>query len=151
MNFNLWQRLSFKTWVALKILMFCPHSEKQSQFSSFSVHPLLNLQRRRRFNNRLLMSKPHNLRLMKRNEWLYDWGRKDEASDWFMMGRLKWEETDGPYLLAVLHTVLDQHTAQCLSFHPQLTSFIRLSWLPFPVTSPFPFSRLVPYTKYWFI
>ena len=31
-----------------------------------------------------------------------------------MMGRLKREETDWCYLLAMLHTVLDQHTAQCL-------------------------------------
>lgn len=50
---------------------------------------------------------------------------KDGVRDWWMMWRLKWEETDRCYLLAMLHTVLDQHRAQCL--YPQILSFLP-SW-----------------------
>ena len=41
-------------------------------------------------------------------------GWVDGPRDWWTMGGLKWEETDWCYLLAMLHTVLGQHTAQCL-------------------------------------
>lgn len=47
-------------------------------------------------------------------------GWNDRATDWWMMGGLKWEEADWCYLLALLHKVLDQHPAQC--FHPFLFS-----------------------------
>lgn len=51
-----------------------------------------------------------------------------------MMGRLKWEETDWCYLLAMLHKVLDQHSAQCL-YPFILSSLPSLDSISLPATS----------------
>lgn len=80
-------------------------------------------------------------------------GWKDGVRDWWMMGRLKWEETDWCYLLAMLHTLLDQHTAQCL--YPfilsSLSSLVSLclslwSFSPFTLPSSPLTHTLVPLT-----
>lgn len=57
-----------------------------------------------------------------------------------MTARLKWEETDGSYLLAMLHTTLDQQTAQSLypfilNSHPSLDSLFHWSFRSFTCQS----------------
>lgn len=56
-------------------------------------------------------------------------GEEDRTKDWFMTARLKWEETDGSYLLA-------QQTAQSLypfilNSHPSLDSLFHWSFHSF--------------------